>query len=654
MALVAIPLIVHLIARSKPPVRKFSSIAFLHKIIKKSSRYQKPKDRLVLILRTLAAAALLFAFVQPLLVSKNGGLNGNDKTVIFVIDQSASMAASENASSRFTIACDEASALLSEIEPDSANIIWINATPTAVFPSPGPNIDYLTQELQKATHTPEQGSISAAIQLAIDQLQDTKGEREIVVISDFQKEPWENTEIFIPESIKLTKLAVGEVNLPNIAITSLAAFPASPVSGQTVAISTQVRNFSDQVTSTTIYLNAGGGRQSAQIEIPANGQTETEFITQFSHSGEVTVSASITEDSYREDDQRHTIIPIREQLKIVSLTKSQSSPHSQILDRLATALTWLNHSQTQQLPAIGVVDVLFIHQWDGDNIEQLTELSNTGTSIIVTPSTKCKLPALQQLLDLTPIDTSLNLRSDPQGWTAATSKESSQIFSIFKSGEFGNPAQGTFRQRFELPKVWGNASLISYNDGIPAIILSKKQHASRLIWNLTYDPAHSDWISQEPFVTFMAELLLSIQPSKFTSDNELISGSPLNWILPENIDAQNLKLKTGQGDELPTEILNTAQGASIQSLSPATPGIYNWQTGANTIKTHFVNFPSSESDLTLMKADQIPTGESAKKDDILRAEALSQGIPMWPWLVGATFLFLIAESFTASTKKQIS
>jgi len=332
MALVAIPLIVHLIARSKPPVRKFSSIAFLHKIIKKSSRYQKPKDRLVLILRTLAAAALLFAFVQPLLVSKNGGLNGNDKTVIFVIDQSASMAASENASSRFTIACDEASALLSEIEPDSANIIWINATPTAVFPSPGPNIDYLTQELQKATHTPEQGSISAAIQLAIDQLQDTKGEREIVVISDFQKEPWENTEI------------VGEVNLPNIAITSLAAFPASPVSGQTVAISTQVRNFSDQVTSTTIYLNAGGGRQSAQIEIPANGQTETEFITQFSHSGEVTVSASITEDSYREDDQRHTIIPIREQLKIVSLTKSQSSPHSQILDRLATALTWLNHS----------------------------------------------------------------------------------------------------------------------------------------------------------------------------------------------------------------------------------------------------------------------------------------------------------------------
>jgi len=152
----------------------------------------------------------------------------------------------------------------------------------------------------------------------------------------------------------------------------------------------------------------------------------------------------------------------------------------------------------------------------------------------------------------------------------------------------------------------------------------------------------------------MAELLLSIQPSKFTSDNELISGSPLNWILPENIDAQNLKLKTGQGDELPTEILNTAQGASIQSLSPATPGIYNWQTGANTIKTHFVNFPSSESDLTLMKADQIPTGESAKKDDILRAEALSQGIPMWPWLVGATFLFLIAESFTASTKKQIS
>lgn len=654
LALAAIPFIVHLIARSNPPVHQFSSIAFLRKIIKKSSRYKKPKDRLVLLLRTLAAAALLFAFVRPLLISKSGALSGNDKTVIFVIDQSASMAASENASSRFTIACDEAATLISKIEPDSANIIWMNASPKAVFPAPGPNIDYLALELQQATLTQEQGSISAAIQLALDQLKNAKGEREIIVISDFQKAPWESTEIFIPESVKLTKLAVGEANLSNIAITSLAAFPASPVSGQDVAINAQIKNFSDQPKSTTIYLNAGGGRQSAQVEIPANGQTETEFITQFAHQGNVTVTASLSEDTYREDDQRHTIIPVREQLKILSLNKSESSPQAQVLDRLATSLTWISHSQTQQLPAVGTTDILFIHQWDGDNIETLTQLSDNGTSIIVTPSTKCKIPALQELLDLAPSNSTLNLTRDPKGWKAATSKESSEVFSIFKSGEFGNPAQGTFRQRFELPKSWNNASLINYSDGIPAIILSRKPNTSRIIWNLSYDPEHSDWISQEPFVTFMAELLLSAQPDKNSTDNELISGSPLSWLIPENIDSNNLKLKNSKGEELATEILNTAQGTSIQSTASATPGIYEWQTGSSTIKKYFVNFPASESDLTLIDPDEIPNGESAKKDDILRAEALSQGVPMWPWLIGATLIFLIAESLTASSKKNIS
>ena len=654
LALSVVPFIVHLIARSKPPVHQFSSIAFLRKIIKKSSRYQKPKDRLVLILRTLAVTALLFAFVQPLLISKNGNLNNDDKTVIFVIDQSASMAASENTSSRFTLACDEAAALISEITPDSANIIWVNASPEAVFPTPGPNIDYLSQTLQQANHRPEQGSISAAIQLAIDQLKDAKGERQIIVISDFQKDPWENAEIFVPETIKLTKLSVGEENLPNIAITSLASFPASPVSGQDVAINAQIKNFSEQPKSTTIYLNAGGGRQSAQVEIPANGQTETEFITKFSHQGNVAVTASLTEDTYREDDQRHTIIPVRERLKILSLTRNESSPEARVLDRLANALTWISHSQTQQLPTSGTTDILFIHQWNGDNIELLSELSNNGTSVIVTPSTKCKLPSLQQLLDLAPANSTLNLSRDPKGWKAATSKETSEIFSIFKSGEFGNPAQGTFRQRFELPKSWSNASIINYTDDIPAIILSRKPRASRLIWNLSYDPEYSDWISQEPFVSFMAELLLSIQPSKTTNDNELIPGSLLSWLLPENIDPNNLRLMNSKGEELATEILNTIQGTSIQSTIPATPGIYEWQTGSSTIKKHFVNFPSSESNLTLINPDEIPTGESAGKDDIMRAEALSQGLPMWPWLVGAALIFLIAESLTAFPKKNIS
>ncbi len=665
MALAAIPILVHLFARSRPPKHRFSDITFLKRIIKKTSRVRKPQDRLVLLLRTLAAAALLAIFVQPFLVSEDPNrIAGADDNVIIIIDRSASMSAQQGSTSRFTEACNEASELLTKLKPDNANIIWINSTPNAVFPAPGPNLTFLKESLQTAEPTSDVGAISASIKLALEQLKNVNGNREIIIISDFQKQAWENAELDVPEAIKFTKLAVGDTDLANIAISSIATTPSSPVTGQDVAISCQIKNFSNKPKSTTIYLNAGGGRQSKDIEIPANGQTEVEFRTQFSHHGDVAVTASLTEDSFKGDDERFTIIPVRESLSLCSLTPLGASPAeakskvhgpASVLQRLASALPWLSHTVTAEIPPVGVHDILFIHEWNGQDIETLTKLSNNGTTIIVTPSSSCQLQQLQQLLNLPASSNALTQKDNPEGWRAGITKETSSLFSIFSSGEFGNPAQGNFRQRFQLPSEWLNASIISYTDKIPAILLNNTSKSSskskRLIWNLPFDPNLSDWISQEPFVTFMAELLLYIQPSKMNLQFELLPGSPVNWLVPENIDPSTVALHPLSGENWAIKLSNTKQGASLQSTVPATPGIFEWRTGNTIAHTNFVNFPTSESDLSLLDPAALKQGQSAEASDILKAEALSQGIPMWPWLVSAVLLLLIAEAFAATTKR---
>ena len=654
MALAAVPLIVHLLARSRPPEHQFSDITFLKNIIKKSSRYRKPKDRLVLILRTLAALALLFAFLHPFLVSKDpDSVAGADKNIVLVIDQSASMAAIEGSTPRFSEACNEAATILNKLDPDNANIIWINATPDSVFPAPGPNIKFLTEKLQQAEPTSENGAITPAIKLAIDQLNKVKGNREIILISDFQKRAWENAEVFVPESIKFTKLAVGKSKLPNVGIDTLVSSPTSPVSGQSVAITARVINYSDEPKTTIIYLNAGGGRQSKEVELLANGQSEVEFSTQFNHHGKIAISASLTEDEYRGDDQRHMIIPVRETVRLLSHT-AQESASAQVLDRLAAALPWLSHTQTRKLPGIGVCDILFVHQWNGKDIDTLTELSYNGTSVIVSPSSSCQTESLQQLLDLASVDLKLSQIENPQGWKANMAKESAAVFSIFSSGEFGNPAQGRFRQRYMLPKEWSNASIINYSDGVPGIVITKKESASRLLWNLSFDPEHSDWISQEPFVTFMAELLLNIQPSDSKNQHELLIGAPVSWLVPDNVDPSTIKLISASeksASTIPTELVNTAQGTALQSGESSVPGIYEWRMGQTVANVNFVNFPASESDLTQIDPDDLPSGDTADKEDIIRAEALSQGMPIWPWLLGSVFIFLIAEAFAATTKR---
>ena len=150
IAFAVVPLLVHLLSRSRPPEYQFSDLTFMKNIIKKTSRYRKPKDRVVLILRTLAALALLLAFLHPLLVSNDpNDVVGADDNVIYVIDQSASMSAMQGSTTRFTEACNKASAIMAKTRPDNANIVWIRSVPTAEFPAPGPNISYLSERLQQ-------------------------------------------------------------------------------------------------------------------------------------------------------------------------------------------------------------------------------------------------------------------------------------------------------------------------------------------------------------------------------------------------------------------------------------------------------------------------------------------------------------------------
>lgn len=633
---------------------KFSDLTFLKNIIKKSARYRKPKDRLVLILRTLAALALLFAFLHPLLVSNDPTMVvGAEDNVIYVIDQSASMSAVEGTTSRFTEACNKASAIMAKTKPDNANIVWIKSMPSAEFPAPGPNTGYLAERLQQAEPSTENGAIASAMKLAIDQLNKVKGNREIILISDFQKQAWERAELFVPDSIKFTKVAVGDTRLPNIAIETLSAFPLSPVSGQSVSISARIKNYSEKAKTTTVYLNAGGGRQSKEVEIAANGQAEVAFNTQFSHHGNIEVTVSLSEDAFRGDDERHMIIPIKETLRMISVTSEEESAPADILKRISSVLPWLSHSRSTELPGVNACDVLFVHRWDGDNLDELIELSNSGTSVIVSPSPKTSVEDLQMLLDLSPVGEGITQKKNPKGWKAIMAKESAAVFSIFSSGEFGNPAQGDFRLRYELPKQWNNTAIINYTDDIPAILITSKSNASRLVWNLSFDPEHSDWVSQEPFLTFMAELLLSIQPSIQSNNFELLAGSNVSWLLPDTVDSQSIKLTRSNKEELETKIENTSQGAMIQSVIAATPGIYEWRAGSTIAHRNVVNFPSTESNLTLLNPGDLPTGETADQDDLIRAEALSQGMPMWPWLLGAVIALLIAESLAATPKRQL-
>src|SRR4028119_857868 len=85
-ALVAVPLLAHLFSRTRPRRREFPSLWLLREAMRRLTRVRRPRDRWLLLLRTLAMAALALAFFQPLLLSRFAAATTASKTAVLVID----------------------------------------------------------------------------------------------------------------------------------------------------------------------------------------------------------------------------------------------------------------------------------------------------------------------------------------------------------------------------------------------------------------------------------------------------------------------------------------------------------------------------------------------------------------------------------------
>lgn len=666
LSLAVVPLLVHLFARSNPPKYAFSNTEFLRRIMKKTARMRKPQDWLLLLLRTLAVLALLFIFLQPLLTS-DAPNQGGKKTTIYLIDRSASMACKDGASSRFAGACAKAGELLAADSADAANVIWIDAEPDALFPQPGPNIEYIRNALKRSEVHDELGALSAAVQLALSQLEQVKGERELVILSDFQSSAWKDFTLNLPSDIKVVKVKIGAEDVENVAVHQLFASPSSPVVGQDVLMVCRLRNYSATPRRSTLYLEYNGGRQSRDVEIPAWGEAEINFKTRFTQAGLLSINASIAEDVFPADDRRHALVNVREALKWVSVLPKKGSDHAQgpeVFKRLSGSLDWLEYRDMKsgELPILGSADYLFIHAWDGGQIEKLHALSAAGTTLMVQPSLACSLDACQNLMGLTASGSSAPIPVESKQKMSASISEkagdNNPIFALFKSGEFGNPAAGVFKRRLRLPKSWSDSvqRLIDYQDSVPGLLSAQKVDAGSdgaapiLLWNLPVSSKLSSWSGQSPFVPFMGELLLNSRAASQGRGLEVMPGSAMSWTPSDEVSPESVSLFDGAGQLQKTTINMTPQGARLTSESTAVPGIYQWRMGDGVAFQQVVNFPVTESDLRLMDPALIQGGEVVDTQALLRRAALGDGIPLWPWLVGATIVFLLLESFVSIWK----
>lgn len=637
LAVAGLPLLVHLLSRAKPPEFRFSNIEFLRKAIAQTSRFKKPKDWILLLIRSLAVLALAAAFLLPILFSENAALPGEKRAVIIIVDRSASMAAREDAASRFDAATASASEILADTRPDLANVIWIDASPSSIFPEPAPNIDFLRDELARATPRPEPGAIDAAVELALRQLANTEGRREIHIVSDFQESAWKNFSPNLPKNIRLEMIPVAKSNLPNLAVSSLVTIPSSPVAGQQIVAQCRVVNFSNEPRRVSLTLDAGGSRQSQDLSLPAKGEAEAAFTVRLPNSGILPLTAEIDADSFPADDRRHAVIRVRESLRL-AVAAPQDHPATITLARVADALPWLELILAPDLSRLPPCEILCLPEWTGTDHEKIREIAKT-TGVIVFPSASWSNELLSSLLTGGAGKSGLlPLHSNPDGWEAAPSSDH-PAFRLFSQGQFGNPLAGKTRERTTLPKDAPGSAIANFGDNTPALLMA--ENLPILISAISLDPAKSSWSTENPFLPAIAEIILHLSPTASADFFNALPGDTLAWTNPATDTAIAPTLESPDSSLIDLE----ATGSTYRSTLPAVPGIYRWLISGQPVNLNAVNFPESESDLSPMKSP--PTGELGQASAVLASKSqLNQGLNLWPHLIALALLFLILEPIT--------
>src|SRR5689334_218980 len=155
LALVSIPLIIHLLRRRKLKVIRWAAMEFLRQSQKKQSRRLRIEEIILLILRMLIVAIAVLAFTRPVLRSLGVPLLSQNARVhaIIVLDNSFSMgyrhADGKTSWERAQTAANDI--LTSILKPgDSASLVLLSNKPEALVNAPSYDLKLVQQRVRGA------------------------------------------------------------------------------------------------------------------------------------------------------------------------------------------------------------------------------------------------------------------------------------------------------------------------------------------------------------------------------------------------------------------------------------------------------------------------------------------------------------------------
>jgi hypothetical protein len=285
---VAIPVMIHMINRERRETIAFPSLMFLRKIPYRSVRRQKLRHLLLLAMRCLALAIIVWAFARPFFERRMAAApaSSDGREVVVLLDRSYSM----GHGGRWTRATDAVRTLAGQIRGvDRMSIVAFASTAAQLAP-PSSDAAIITAGLANARPTSEPTRYATGLRTAAQLLSASELPRkEIVLISDFHRSGWSpNDDVTLPEGTSVRTIDVSRKENVDVAVTGVSVARSQAGERVRATVSARAANLGTEPRTVDATLELTGRPvETRQVTIPPRGTSQIVF-------GAASVSAVVT------------------------------------------------------------------------------------------------------------------------------------------------------------------------------------------------------------------------------------------------------------------------------------------------------------------------------------------------------------------------
>ncbi|MEL6668880.1 MAG: BatA domain-containing protein [Bacteroidota bacterium] len=656
LAALAIPVIIHLFYFRRFRKVYFSNVSFLKEVKEETSARSRLRNLLVLLMRLLAIACLVFAFAQPFIPAEQEVARGR-KAVSIYVDNSFSMQAESDQLPLLEMAKRRAKDIVRAYGVEDRFQLLSNDFSGKQQRLYGQEevID-LIEELEIGPQTRLLSSVLARQEAALNL--DNIPNKIAYQLSDFQRTVSDLNDD-VDSTLQLNLVPLRAVRESNIAIDSVWFEAPVPLLNQNNSLLVRVRNYSDEAKE-DLRLSLsyqGQTKPVGQLSIPARDYVLDTVNLNITEAGLGRAELRITDYPVEFDDSYLISFRTSEVLSVLNI-------HSGIADRrLAAALNGISvfapdflsaqqidYGRLNEYQLIVLTDLTQISSGLANELKQYME---NGGNVLLFPPQTADVQSYSSFLSSLPADRLANFEETRREVSSLNNDEF-----VFK-GVFRNEGQA-----LRLPTTQGNftlnrqsaqpaEALMRYRDG--QIALAKyRLNLGHLYLNTSPldESVNNLGLNAEVFVPMLYKMAISAgrqRPESYTIGRDQLIETNRRQASAERV----FRLSGNDGEFIPEQrIVGQRIFLSINEQLQQS-GFYELLLDDSAPLDLFAfNFDRAESDLSYLSEEEIETltaGKANILDGQNEAELIgtiqtnNEGQPLWRYFIWGVLIFLLVE-----------